>query len=203
MAKLSLREIEKYKVEAGEVKCEQELDLELTPHEQAVENIRDYIEMDLTDSFGDNKRVCDIHGRLVIGEVACRECAKTLSLALDTLDVINRQYKLEPFLFNYGMYEDLVRMHYWLELNGTAWFEQDREELSDIPDERLHPSYCTEKYKAVQKFKKILKSKNLNFKLDKDLKCENTPYELTQIIDAWLEYNNNHDLEMMRNANAA
>jgi hypothetical protein len=88
-------------------------------------------------------------------------------------------------------------------MNGIAWNEEDRETFWDIPDEKLHPNFRTKEYKAVQEFKKILKSKGLTLKLEGDRICTNSAYELNKILDAWLEYRNNHELEMMSNADAA
>lgn len=200
MAKLSNRELERELEKAGEIPCDAELEHDPTPHEIAVENIRGDIEMEYMD-FGD-EIICLTHKSLHGGRV-CSQCKSMMDNELTMLLTIDRHYKLDPALFNYGNFECLCKMDDWLIMNGIAWNEEDRETFWDIPDEKLHPNFKTKEYKAVQEFKKLLKSKGLTLKLEGDRICTNSAYELNQILDAWLEYSNNHEVEMMRNANAA
>ncbi len=198
MAKLSIRELERELEKAGEIPCDAELEVELTLHEQAVENIRDYIYLDHDDPFGD---VCNVHGRLKI-EMPCSECRKAMSLALDQLVSIGVNYTLDPAIFNYETYELLVDMHHWFARNGKAFREQEENNWPDMPVVQLHPNDRTDEHNAARALRKILKEKGLVMKFD-GVKCANKAYELIQILDAWLEYRNNHELEMMSNANAA
>lgn len=200
MAKLSIKEMELELIKAGEVPCDAELELDPTPHEMAVENIRGDIEMEYMD-FGD-EIACITH-RNLHGGTGCYHCKSMMDEELTMLLTIDRHYNLDPSLFNYGNFDLLCSMDNWLILNGIAWNEEDRETFEDIPDEKLHPNFKTKEYKAVQEFKKLLKSKDLTLKLEGDRICTNSAVELSQILDAWLEYRNNHELEMMKNANKA
>lgn len=157
---------------------------ELSPHDQAIENIISDIDLEYGNYFTD--AICGIH-EIPTTNRGCTQCNATARDMEVRVREIGSKYRLDAALFNFGNIEYLTNLDDWLTRVQKCWF-----------DNGLAKMYYPETFAEMQKFKDSLTEKGLIWKIDADHKCENTPYELHQIVDAFLEFRNEHEMDILR-----
>lgn len=156
---------------------------DLSPHEQAIENIIDEIDLEYGNWFND--AVCPVHSIPISNN--CSECKAQANSLEARVRQLGSRYKLDNALFNLANIEYLGNLDDWLTRVEKCWFDNGTAKM-----------YYAENFAEVEKFRKYLDEAELEWSVEKDRRCNNTAFELHQIIDVFLKFRNEHEMDILR-----